>query len=92
MRLSELYPSLNSDLQNIVLSINRREGPVHPGVAARLLGYSSRRFLDRKCERGDLDETNRPTRRIPKISLLIFLLSKHGFENIEIDSLNIHPD
>ena len=92
MRLSELYPSLNSDLQNIVLSINRREGPVHPDVAARLLGYKSRRNLDRLCFLGLLCEINNPTRRIPKNSLLIFLLSKHGFENIEIDSLNIHPD
>ncbi len=88
-RLSEIIDDINPELRGLVLRLARGEKELLPHNVARLLGYRSRRRVDRLCDLHILSYVHRPTRRILAGSIVNYLLTRHGYNHIVIDLDNL---
>jgi hypothetical protein len=89
-RLSEIENSLNPELREMIQHLRDRiENDFTVQHTAGVLGVSSRRVYQ-LCLSQDLDFVQFPRRKIIKNSLILYILSRHGIDNIEIDDPTIH--
>ncbi len=90
-RLSEIVQSLNPGLQSDIQQVsNRLVDPVSVSTAAALLHITERQ-VHQLCQDGILDFERRPRRKVYKISLIKYILKRHGMHYIEVDDDAIRP-
>ena len=84
MHLNDLKPILNKYQRDLIDKVLSREKLVTVQTASCLLGVSERRVYD-LCSQRVLDFINNPFRKICRSSLLRYILSKHGYHNIDVE-------